>query len=435
MISGIRNENPHLLRRLKNFFVILTIAFAVLTHLSNSCIIYPSLAIETFSITVNENDSIQEAINNAPEGTTIYIEPGTYKEYQIIVNKTLTIIGRDKEKTIIDGGQETEATALFSIIASYVKIKNLTLINTRSDIGRAIILKDVENVTIENCIIFQNYIGIEINNSNNSKITRNLIANNTFGIKLPNGALNVMAFNSLEDNKKGVSLDINGKNNLLYNNNFKNDQNREGFGVTFNNWSCNYVIGGNYWNDYKGNDEKSGPNQDQYGSDGIGDNPYGNYSDEDAYPYMNKLKHFYIGIWGSKEFYVTISTNTSNITNIAFNSEQKEIKFTTEQNTTSYCRIIIPKALLNAADNEWTITTNQENISPLIFSDTNFTCLYFAYKPETNQIVIKGTTAIPELQPTTLLILLFITTFLTIVTRKILDKISPKASRTLFHKP
>jgi len=61
--------------------------------------------------------------------------------------------------------------------------------------------------------------------------------------------------------------------NMLYHNSFINNvvQARDEW---INNWNDNYPSGGNYWSDYTGIDEKSGPNQDLPGSDGIGDTPY-----------------------------------------------------------------------------------------------------------------------------------------------------------------
>ncbi|MFQ6084384.1 MAG: PKD domain-containing protein, partial [Candidatus Aminicenantia bacterium] len=47
-----------------------------------------------------------------------------------------------------------------------------------------------------------------------------------------------------------------------------------------------YPSGGNYWSDYIGIDLYSGPNQDQPGSDGIGDAPYTFYGGQDNYPFM-----------------------------------------------------------------------------------------------------------------------------------------------------
>jgi hypothetical protein len=53
-------------------------------------------------------------------------------------------------------------------------------------------------------------------------------------------------------------------------------------------WDDGYPSGGNYWSDYKGIDVKSGPNQDQPRSDGIGDTPYViDANNQDRYPLMN----------------------------------------------------------------------------------------------------------------------------------------------------
>jgi nitrous oxidase accessory protein NosD len=53
-------------------------------------------------------------------------------------------------------------------------------------------------------------------------------------------------------------------------------------------WDNGYPSGGNYWGDYEGIDEKSGPDQDQPGSDGIGDTPRSVPSaGVDRYPLMS----------------------------------------------------------------------------------------------------------------------------------------------------
>jgi len=46
--------------------------------------------------------SIQEAINNADHGDTIFVSSGTYYE-NVVVNKTVSLIGEDVSSTIING--------------------------------------------------------------------------------------------------------------------------------------------------------------------------------------------------------------------------------------------------------------------------------------------------------------------------------------------
>jgi len=62
---------------------------------------------------------------------------------------------------------------------------------------------------------------------------------------------------------------------LVYHNNFMGvpPQAHDNRGPE-NAWNASYPIGGNYWIDYTGVDEKGGPDQSSLGSDGIGDTDY-----------------------------------------------------------------------------------------------------------------------------------------------------------------
>jgi len=53
-------------------------------------------------IVPDDYPTIQEAINNANEGDTIYVKAGTYYEH-VVVNKTVSLIGENKSTTIVDG--------------------------------------------------------------------------------------------------------------------------------------------------------------------------------------------------------------------------------------------------------------------------------------------------------------------------------------------
>jgi len=78
-------------------------------------------------------------------------------------------------------------------------------------------------------------------------------------------------------------------------------------------WDDGYPSGGNFWSNYTGIDEKKGPNQDQPGSDGIGDTPYViDALNSDKYPLMTPQVHLdstppatidtYKGLWESTDF-------------------------------------------------------------------------------------------------------------------------------------
>ncbi len=76
--------------------------------------------------------------------------------------------------------------------------------------------------------------------------------------------------------------------NLFYHNNFISNPHQAWlYGQNSNSWDNGYPSGGNYWNNYTGVDQKKGPNQNETGSDGIGDTPvYLGQDNVDNYPLM-----------------------------------------------------------------------------------------------------------------------------------------------------
>ncbi|MCZ2809141.1 MAG: pectinesterase family protein, partial [Candidatus Bathyarchaeota archaeon] len=62
-----------------------------------------SVVASSSTILVPDNyATIQEAINNANEGDTIFVRAGTYYEH-VVVDKALSLVGENKHNTIIDG--------------------------------------------------------------------------------------------------------------------------------------------------------------------------------------------------------------------------------------------------------------------------------------------------------------------------------------------
>jgi parallel beta-helix repeat protein len=100
---------------------------------------------------------------------------------------------------------------------------------------------------------------------------------------------NTVSYNNITSNGDGIDLYYSSANNVIYHNNFVNNT----FSVYpsyagENVWDNGYPSGGNYWSDYAGVDQKRGPNQNQPGSDGIGDTPYViNSNNRDRYPLTN----------------------------------------------------------------------------------------------------------------------------------------------------
>jgi parallel beta-helix repeat protein len=125
--------------------------------------------------------------------------------------------------------------------------------------------------------------------SSNNTFSENNVANNREGIQLHESSNNIISGNNITNNGEsgGIWPEPGSSHNVIYHNNFINSWNAFSGGSP-NTWDNGYPSGGNYWSDYSGADQKSGPYQNVTGSDGIGDTPYIIGSNNvDRYPLMN----------------------------------------------------------------------------------------------------------------------------------------------------
>ena len=257
-------------------------------------------------------ETIQEAID-APEtldGHRIKVKAGMYYEH-VTISKSLKITGEDRTYTIIDGSKtgsfvvqinannvvlsgftiqnsNVAPTPAISISSSNNVISNNTIVNN----GWGIYAFSVSNNTIENNIITNNVYGISLEWVTTHTVRNNTITNHEeAGIYLSDSRNNIFADNIIQNNKDGIVLVSDSNYDKIYHNDFI-DNTSPGFTVNSdtNTWDNGYPSGGNYWSNYAGVDVKSGPNQDQPGSDGIGDTPFTfSGSNQDKYPLMNPI--------------------------------------------------------------------------------------------------------------------------------------------------
>lgn len=127
--------------------------------------------------------------------------------------------------------------------------------------------------------------------SSKNSIYRNNITNNAqYGIFLEHSSNNSIYGNNIMNNGCGIDL-FRSSGNRIFHNNFINNVRQVCSYESVNVWDDGYPSGGNYWSDYVGVDEKSGPRQDKPGSDGIGDTSYViDYHNVDRYPLMRPWK-------------------------------------------------------------------------------------------------------------------------------------------------
>ncbi len=267
----------------------------------------------------NNYTYIQDAIDDANTGDTVFVYSGTYYEH-LVIDKTINLIGEDKNETIIDG---SDTGNVVYIDANNVSINNFLIRNSGTDYDECgIQIGYGNNLEIKNNVITDTYAAIrgfpkfsmfadnevsrfdeygfwfiyaennsiinnEINNgegdgynifliysSDNNSVVGNILSDNPggWGVKITSSSGNIVINNTIVNNYGGVYIKGSPENHVYHNYFVNNNQNA--CDNCCSTWDNGYPSGGNYWDDYEGSDNFSGPDQNVPGSDGIGDVPY-----------------------------------------------------------------------------------------------------------------------------------------------------------------
>ena len=140
--------------------------------------------------------SIQEAINYANIGDTIHVDSGIYYE-NIVINKTISLIGEDRRTTIIDGDYTADVVL---IVADNVTLSGFTIRNSqRSWAKRGVGLNGVKNCNLTENIIENNIFGIHLYSSYNNFLRNNNITNNEFNFVIDFSSLPVYVEQLIND--------------------------------------------------------------------------------------------------------------------------------------------------------------------------------------------------------------------------------------------
>jgi len=172
----------------------------------------------------NNYTKIQDAIDNANDGDTVFVYNGTYYE-NIIINKTINLIGENKNTTIIDGGLGLVDTV--NITENRVGIRGFTITHSKNLPNAGIKINYANNVTISNCNISNNdHYGILLENSSINTISNCNISNNDhYGILLENSSINTISNCNISNNfDDGISAWYSSSNKISNCNIYTNDE-------------------------------------------------------------------------------------------------------------------------------------------------------------------------------------------------------------------
>lgn len=159
---------------------------------------------------------IQDAIDAAEEGDTIRVWEGIYYE-NLIINRTLGLIGNGSTTTIIDGGGEGDVVR---ITADRCTISGFWVRNSGSEWWNAGILMESDHNSIRNNRISDTLYGISLMESNFNVIEDNTCTGNDYrGISLSIARENTIDGNNCSHNGQyGIDLYFQCDDNILRNN-------------------------------------------------------------------------------------------------------------------------------------------------------------------------------------------------------------------------
>jgi len=194
--------------------------------------------------------TIQSAMDAASTGDVISVGEGTYNENLVVRTNGILLIGKNKEKTIIDG-QKTGS--VIRVEANNVVVSGFTLQNNggsgKEDAG--ITLYSANGNMVVNSILVNNTIGIAIySSSNGNVISGNYIRSNyRNGIFVYSSDDNKIYNNNIQNNQIGFYGDA-ARTSSIYSNNFIDNKDQAYDNSGLNSWDDGKS--GNYWSTFKG---------------------------------------------------------------------------------------------------------------------------------------------------------------------------------------
>lgn len=157
--------------------------------------------------------TIQEAINanSTLDGHTILVDTGLYYE-SVVVNKSLSLVGKNKFDTVIDG---MKVDSVIHIESDNVNVTGFTVRNGEFS-GIHILNSRGSNISFN--VLSDNYNGIYLKNSSNNIVKGNEISNNEgYGLHFIDSWHHIIDENNISANGNGVHL-VNSNNSYIFSN-------------------------------------------------------------------------------------------------------------------------------------------------------------------------------------------------------------------------
>jgi parallel beta-helix repeat protein len=244
--SHLRWRGHRVRRGLPSITVSLMLVLALFVGLDLSFDIVPNVSsglIEVDDSGGKDHLTIQEGVDAAQPGDTVFVYAGIYYE-DVIITKTINLTGEDRDTTFINAS----GIGIFVQNADYVNVSGFTTINGSIS---GIRLMYSNNSIIENNRIEMNNYGMEIAYSNNTLVRNNIASNNSdyHGIYIYYST-NLTIEDNICSNNKNAGIWVQGdssSNKLIYNNCSYNDYGIYLGGLSHDNIVTNNTLYYNTW--------------------------------------------------------------------------------------------------------------------------------------------------------------------------------------------
>ena len=164
---------------------------------------------------------IQDAIDDASDGDTVFVFNGHYIE-SVEINKSIDLIGEDNIRTIIERDQPG---ATIWLTKGFVNISNLNITNSNDDWGGVTLWFVEQPVWIKNNNFFNNNHGIKVDNSPKVFIENNTInccdKSGSRGVYY--GGSGIIQYNTISRCWWGITFSSDSRGSAIHNTIFNNE--------------------------------------------------------------------------------------------------------------------------------------------------------------------------------------------------------------------